>query len=193
MEKNQGLIAGVDEAGRGPLMGPVVACAVILNPEKPIKGLTDSKKLTESQREIFYEKIISTALCYGIGMANVAEIDELNILHATMLAMQRAVMNLTIIPNKILVDGDRCPDLPYETEAIVEGDLWVDAISAASIVAKVTRDRQMRILDQIYPGYDLAANKGYGTPAHLKAIAKLGVTPEHRKSFAPVREQLNVE
>jgi ribonuclease HII len=181
-----GLTAGVDEAGRGPLMGPVVAAAVILDDLKPIKGLADSKKLTALQRDKLYDEIRAKALCCSIAMATVEEIDELNILQATMLAMKRAVEGLRLKPHKALVDGNRLPALSMLAEAIVKGDALVPAISAASILAKVTRDRWCAEYDLQYPQYGFAGHKGYGTAAHLLALREHGACPQHRKSFAPV-------
>ena len=181
-----GLTAGVDEAGRGPLMGPVVAAAVILNDLKPIKGLADSKKLTALQRDKLYDEIRAKALCCSIAMATVEEIDELNILQATLLAMKRAVEGLRLKPHKTLVDGNRLPPLSMLAEAIVKGDAKVPAISAASILAKVTRDRWCAEYDLQYPQYGFASHKGYGTAAHLLALRAHGACPQHRKTFAPV-------
>ena len=181
-----GLTAGVDEAGRGPLMGPVVAAAVILDDLKPIKGLADSKKLTALQRDKLYDEIRAKALCCSIAMATVEEIDELNILQATMLAMKRAVEGLRLKPHKALVDGNRLPALSMLAEAIVKGDALVPAISAASILAKVTRDRWCFDYDLQYPQYGFAGHKGYGTAAHLQALREHGACPQHRKTFAPV-------
>ena len=181
-----GLTAGVDEAGRGPLMGPVVAAAVILNDLKPIKGLADSKKLTALQRDKLYDEIRAKALCCSIAMATVEEIDELNILQATLLAMKRAVEGLRLKPHKALVDGNRLPPLSMLAEAIVKGDAKVPAISAASILAKVTRDRWCAEYDLQYPQYGFASHKGYGTAAHLLALRAHGACPQHRKTFAPV-------
>ncbi|MFY8126017.1 MAG: ribonuclease HII [Hydrogenophaga sp.] len=183
-----GLVAGVDEAGRGPLCGPVVAAAVILNDKMPIVGLADSKKLTPLRRERLYDEIMAHALCCSIAQASVEEIDELNILQATMLAMQRAVQGLRLKPNKVLVDGNRLPRLDVLAEAIVGGDAVVPAISAASILAKVTRDRLLMDLHQQYPGYGFDRHKGYGTAEHLAALQSLGPLSEHRKSFAPVAQ-----
>ncbi len=182
------IIAGVDEAGRGPLAGPVFAAAVILDPKKPIKGVANSKKLTEQKREKLFDQIIEHCLAYAIARADVDEIDRLNILNASLLAMQRAVAQLSIQPNKALIDGHVCPKLPCETEAIIKGDDSVPAISAASILAKVTRDREMVLYETQYPGYGFAEHKGYGTVMHLDAIHRLGITPIHRKSFEPVRQ-----
>ena len=181
-----GLTAGVDEAGRGPLMGPVVAAAVILDDLNPIKGLADSKKLSALQRGKLYDEIRAKALCCSIAMATVEEIDQLNILQATMLAMKRAVEGLRLKPHKALVDGNRLPALRMLAEAIVKGDATVPAISAASILAKVTRDRWCAEYDLQYPQYGFATHKGYGTAAHLLALRKHGACPQHRKSFAPV-------
>ena len=185
-----GLIAGVDEAGRGPLAGPVVAAAVILDDLNPIKGLADSKKLTALKREKLYDEIRAKALCCSIAEASVEEIDALNILQATMLAMRRAVEGLRLKPNKVLVDGNRLPVLDVLAEAIVKGDSKVQAISAASILAKVTRDRWCEQIDHDYPAYGFAKHKGYGTEAHMQALKTHGATPWHRKSFAPVAEVL---
>lgn len=184
------LIAGVDEVGRGPLAGPVVTAAVILDPARPIDGLADSKVLSEARREALYEEIRDKAQAWAIGRAEVEEIDAINILQATLLAMQRAVAALPLPPQHVLVDGNRCPVLPCSAEAIIKGDGRVPVISAASILAKVTRDREMVELDQRYPGYGLAGHKGYPTKAHMAALAELGVTPIHRRSFAPVRRLL---
>lgn len=181
------LVAGVDEVGRGPLAGPVVTAAVILDPARPIDGLADSKKLSAVRREALAEIIMERALVWAIGRAEVDEIDEINILQATMLAMQRAVAGLSPAPGHVLVDGNRCPQLPCSSEAIIKGDGTVSVISAASIIAKVTRDREMVALDAEYPGYGLAGHKGYPTKAHIAALLELGVTPIHRRSFAPVR------
>ena len=185
-----GLIAGVDEAGRGPLAGPVVAAAVILDDLKPIKGLADSKQLTAKRREKLYDEIRAKALCCSIAEASVEEIDRLNILNATLLAMQRAVAGLRLKPNKVLVDGNRLPPLDVLAEAIVSGDALVPAISAASILAKVSRDRQLEALDQRHPAYGFAKHKGYGTAQHLQALQQFGPLPEHRRSFAPVARAL---
>ena len=184
------LIAGVDEAGRGPLAGPVVAAAVILDDLNPIKGLADSKKLTALKRDKLYDEIRAKALCCSIAEASVEEIDALNILQATMLAMRRAVEGLRLKPNKVLVDGNRLPVLDVLAEAIVKGDSKVQAISAASILAKVTRDRWCEQIDRDFPDYGFAKHKGYGTEAHMQALKKHGATPWHRKSFAPVAEVL---
>lgn len=186
----QRLICGVDEVGRGPLAGPVVAAAVILDPARPIEGLKDSKRLSERCREMLLEEIRDKAICWALGRAEVEEIDRLNILHASLLAMRRAVEGLSIRPEHALVDGNKLPDLAITAEAIVGGDATVPAISAASIVAKVTRDREMVELDKRYPGYGLAGHKGYPTKAHMEALQQLGVTPIHRRSFAPVRRLL---
>lgn len=184
------LVAGVDEVGRGPLCGAVVTAAVILDPARPIEGLNDSKKLTEARREALFPLIQERALAWCIARAEVEEIDRLNILHATMLAMQRAVAGLHIQPDLVLVDGNRCPALPMRSEPVVKGDSRVPAIAAASILAKVARDREMLELDQQYPGYGIAGHKGYPTPVHLAALRELGATPIHRRSFGPVRKAL---
>ena len=184
------LVAGVDEAGRGPLAGPVVAAADILDDLNPIVGLADSKKLTALKRERLYDEIRAKALCCCIAEATVEEIDELNILQATLLAMRRAVEGLRLKPNKVLVDGNRLPVLDVLAEAIVKGDSKVQAISAASILAKVHRDRWCQELHAQYPQYGFDAHKGYGTAAHLQALKAHGATPWHRKSFSPVAEVL---
>lgn len=185
-----GLIAGVDEAGRGPLAGPVVAAAVILDELHPIKGLADSKKLTALRREQLYDEIQAKALCCSIALATVEEIDRLNILQATMLAMKRAVEGLRLKPHKVLVDGNRLPSLNILAEAIVKGDALVPAISAASILAKVYRDRWCADYHLQFPQYGFATHKGYGTAAHLAALKEHGACPQHRKSFAPVARVL---
>lgn len=184
------LVAGVDEVGRGPLCGAVVTAAVILDPRRPIEGLNDSKRLTETRREALFPIIQERALAWAIGRAEVHEIDKLNILHATMLAMQRAVAALSIQPDRVLVDGNRCPILPMPSEAVIQGDGRVPAISAASILAKVTRDREMQEMELLYPGYGIGKHKGYPTRAHMDALKQLGATPIHRRSFAPVRNAL---
>lgn len=181
------LVAGVDEVGRGPLCGAVVTAAVILDPRRPILGLNDSKKLTEARREMLYEEICEKALAWCIARAEVEEIDRLNILHATMLAMQRAVQGLSITPKLALIDGNRCPQLDVPSAPVIQGDAKVPAIAAASILAKVSRDREMSAFELIYPGYGMGGHKGYPTPVHLEALARLGPTPIHRRSFAPVR------
>ncbi|MEY2802624.1 MAG: hypothetical protein RL513_2209 [Pseudomonadota bacterium] len=181
-----GLVAGVDEAGRGPLAGPVVAAAVILDDTQPIAGLADSKALTALRRERLFDEIRAKALCCSIAQASVLEIDRLNILQATMLAMQRAVEGLRLKPVKVLVDGNRLPTLDVLSEAIVGGDARVAAISAASILAKVYRDRLCAALHADYPHYGFAGHKGYGTPEHLQALREHGACPQHRRSFAPV-------
>lgn len=181
------LVAGVDEVGRGPLCGAVVTAAVILDPARPIHGLNDSKKLTEARREALFEEICEKALCWTIARAEVEEIDSLNILHATMLAMKRAVEGLIVTPRLALIDGNRCPQLTVPSAPVVKGDALVPAIAAASILAKVSRDREMHAFESIYPGYGIGGHKGYPTPVHLEALARLGPTPIHRRSFAPVR------
>lgn len=183
-------IAGVDEAGRGPLAGPVMAAAVILDPARPIEGLTDSKKLTEKKREVLFVQIQENALAWAIARADVHEIDTLNILQASLLAMQRAVLALSVAPTLVLIDGNQAPTLTYETRTIVQGDLTEPAISAASILAKVTRDREMIALDQQYPGYGFAKHKGYPTKDHFTALEKYGITVIHRRSYAPVARYL---
>lgn len=185
-----GLVAGVDEAGRGPLAGPVVAAAVILDELKPIKGLKDSKVLSARRREALFDEIRAKALCCCIAEASVDEIDQLNILHATMLAMRRAVEGLRLMPAKVLVDGNRLPVLKVPAEAIVKGDAKVQAISAASILAKVHRDHLCGGLHEAFPEYGFATHKGYPTPEHLSALRAHGATPAHRKSFGPVRQAL---
>jgi ribonuclease HII len=180
------LLCGVDEAGRGPLCGPVVTAAVILDPENPIVGLADSKKLSEKRRERLAIEIKEKALAWCIAEASVDEIDRLNILHATMLAMQRAVAGLSRVPDKVLVDGNRCPRFDMPCEAIVKGDSLVQEISAASILAKTARDAMLLELDKRYPQYGLAGHKGYPTPAHLAALRAHGACEIYRKSFAPV-------
>ncbi|MBC7618534.1 MAG: ribonuclease HII [Candidatus Saccharibacteria bacterium] len=186
-----GLIAGVDEAGRGPLAGPVVAAAVILDVQNPIKGLTDSKKLTPLRREAFFDEIRAKALCCSIATASVEEIDQLNILQATLLAMRRAVEGLRLTPFRVLVDGNRLPVLRIQAEAIVKGDALVPAISAASILAKVHRDRLCADMDQRYPHYGFGKHKGYGTAEHLAALQAHGACEQHRKTFRPVTNVLN--
>lgn len=185
-----GLVAGVDEAGRGPLAGPVVAAAVILDQRKPIAGLDDSKKLSAARRESLCAQILAQALCCSVARASVEEIDRLNILQATMLAMRRAVAGLRLKPSRVLVDGNRLPVLDVVAQAIVGGDALVPSISAASIVAKVHRDHWCLELDLLYPVYGFAAHKGYGTAQHLAALQAYGACPEHRRSFAPVARVL---
>lgn len=185
-----GLVAGVDEAGRGPLAGPVVAAAVILDDLKPIKGLNDSKKLSPATRERLFDEIRAKALCCAIAEATVEEIDTLNILQATMLAMRRAVEGLRLKPSKVLVDGNRLPVLKMAAEAIVKGDAKVKAISAASILAKVHRDRLCLALHELHPQYGFDGHKGYPTPEHLAALRAHGACLHHRRSFGPVRDAL---
>lgn len=184
------LIAGVDEVGRGPLVGDVVTAAVILDPQKPISGLNDSKKLSEKKREALYQEIIVKALSWSVGRASPMEIDSLNILHATMLAMTRAVEGLNVHPDHVKVDGNRCPSWDYSSEAIVKGDGSVAEISAASIVAKVTRDREMNVLHQAHPEYGFDQHKGYPTKLHLEKLAAFGPLKEYRMSFKPVLKVL---
>lgn len=186
-------VAGVDEVGRGPLAGAVVAAAVILDPEQPIEGLADSKKLSEKKREALAVEIRAKAKAWALGRAEVEEIDDINILHASLLAMRRAVLALEIQPGHALIDGNRCPELPCTAEAIVKGDSKEAAISAASILAKVARDNEMVALDAVYPGYGLARHKGYPSQQHLQALAELGATPIHRRSFGPVRRALGMD
>lgn len=185
------LIAGVDEVGRGPLIGPVVTAAVILDPNQPIEGLTDSKKLSERKRQLLAMEIKQKALAWSIGRAEVEEIEKLNILQATLLAMQRAVANLNLQPQFVLIDGNKLPNLPMPAQAVVKGDLLVPEISAASIVAKVTRDQEMLCLDKQYPQYGFAQHKGYPTAQHLRAIEQFGILPQHRRNFAPIKQKLN--
>jgi ribonuclease HII len=187
---SQGLVAGVDEVGRGPLVGDVVTAAVILDPSKPIVGLNDSKKLSEKRRNALYQVIMENALCVSVGRASPVEIDQLNILHATMLAMQRAVAGLSLQPERVLVDGNRVPDFGLASHAIIKGDGLVAAISAASIIAKVTRDAEMDTLDRQHPQYGFAKHKGYPTKAHFEALALYGVLAAHRKSFKPVAQRI---
>jgi ribonuclease HII len=182
-----GLVAGVDEAGRGPLAGPVVAAAVILDDLRPIRGLADSKALTALRRERLSEEILAKALCCSVALASVEEIDRLNILNATLLAMQRAVHGLRLLPHRVVVDGNRTPALKMPVVAVVKGDAKVAAVSAASILAKVHRDRLCIELHARFPGYGFDGHKGYPTPAHLAALARLGPCAEHRQSYAPVQ------
>jgi ribonuclease HII len=183
-------VAGVDEVGRGPLAGPVVAAAVILHPQHPIDGLADSKKLSEKRREALDYEIREKSLCWALGRAEPKEIDRINILQASLLAMQRAVTALTVRPGLALIDGNRAPQLPCRVQTIVGGDAVEPAISAASIIAKVARDREMVELDLRYPGYGLAKHKGYPTRQHIAALQELGVSKIHRRSFGPVRRLL---
>lgn len=184
------LLAGVDEVGRGPLIGAVVTAAVILDPDKPITGLADSKTLTEKKRLALYDQIIDKAAAWSLGRCEAREIDQLNIYQATMLAMERAVAGLATPPEYVLVDGNRCPKWHWPSEPVIKGDSRVAEISAASILAKVTRDREMAALEERYPGYELGKHKGYPTPIHLEALRRLGATPEHRQSFRPVQEAI---
>ena len=186
------LVAGVDEVGRGPLVGAVVTAAVILDPARPVVGLADSKKLSEKRRLALFDEIREKALAWSIGRAEPYEIDELNILHATMLAMQRAVAGLAIVPEYVLIDGNRCPKLPVPAMAVVKGDSRVAEISAASILAKVTRDAEMAELDLSFPQYGFAQHKGYPTAFHLERLAEHGATIHHRRSFAPVKRALGL-
>lgn len=184
--------AGVDEVGRGPLAGDVVAAAVILDPQRPIDGLRDSKKLTRQRREYLAEEIRRCALAWALGRASVEEIDRINILQASLLAMHRAVRALAPQPDYVLVDGNRLPRWDYPSQPVVRGDDRVPAIAAASILAKVQRDGELVALDRQYPGYGFASHKGYPTAAHLEALRTLGVTPAHRRSFAPVKELVDI-
>lgn len=186
-------IAGVDEVGRGPLAGPVIAAAVILDETRPILGLADSKTLSEKTRNRLARQIHEQALAVAVGRAEVEEIDQINILQASLLAMQRAVRQLPLAPALVVVDGNRCPILPYPVTAIIKGDKTIPAISAASIVAKVIRDQEMMEWEQLYSGYGFAVHKGYPTRAHLLALQQLGVCPIHRRSFAPVRQCLGLK
>ncbi|NIF33099.1 ribonuclease HII [Enterobacter sp. Cy-643] len=186
------LVAGVDEVGRGPLVGAVVTAAVILDPAKPIIGLADSKKLSEKRRLALYDEIVEKALSWSLGRAEPNEIDNINILHATMLAMQRAVAGLSVVPEYVLIDGNRCPALPMPSLAVVKGDSRVAEISAASILAKVTRDREMAELDLSFPQYGFAQHKGYPTAFHLEKLAEHGATEHHRRSFGPVKRALGL-
>lgn len=187
---NARLIAGVDEVGRGPLVGAVVTAAVILDPANPIVGLADSKKLSEKKRLALFDEIQEKALSWSLGRCEPEEIDELNILQATMVAMQRAVAGLSVQPDYVLIDGNRVPSLPVPSQAVVKGDMRVAEISAASILAKVTRDREMQALDALFPAYGFAQHKGYPTKAHFAALEKYGAIDQHRKSFKPVRERI---
>ena len=190
-------ICGVDEAGRGPLVGAVVAGAVVLDPANPIEGLKDSKKLTAAKREFLYEQILEKSKAWGIGEASPIEIDQINILQATMLAMRRAIEDLSTRlgrwPDKALIDGNRCPELPIPAEAIIKGDAKEPAISAASILAKVTRDRQMQLLHERHPEYGFAQHMGYPTEAHFTALQQYGACDQHRRSFSPVRKVLELK
>lgn len=186
------LIAGVDEVGRGPLAGPVVSAAVILGKDHGIEGLTDSKKLSPSRREVLSEQIKTQAISWALGRAEVEEIDQLNILQASLLSMQRAVEALETQPTKVLVDGNRLPKLMLPAEAIIKGDLYIEEISAASIIAKVSRDNEMQVAAETYPEYGFESHKGYPTAKHLAAIEKHGISIIHRKSFAPVKKQLDL-
>ncbi|HHC7217602.1 ribonuclease HII [Vibrio parahaemolyticus] len=187
------LIAGVDEVGRGPLVGDVVTAAVILDPNNPIEGLNDSKKLSEKKRLALLPEIKEKALAWAVGRCSPEEIDELNILQATMVAMQRAIAGLKVQPDLVLIDGNRCPELPMDSQAVVKGDLRVAEISAASIIAKVVRDQEMEELDKQYPQFGFAKHKGYPTKAHFEAIEQHGVISEHRKSFKPVKKALDLD
>lgn len=185
------IIAGVDEAGRGPLAGPVMAAAVILNPKKRIKGLADSKILNEKQREDLYLRITENSLAWSVAHADVDEIDSINILQATLMAMARAVEGLQISPEHVKVDGNICPKLPFPVTAYVDGDQYIKEISAASIIAKVTRDRVMVAYHEVYPDYNFASHKGYSTPEHMQNLRRFGACPIHRRSFDPVRQVIS--
>ncbi|EHK9179903.1 ribonuclease HII [Vibrio parahaemolyticus] len=187
------LIVGVDEVGRGPLVGDVVTAAVILDPNNPIEGLNDSKKLSEKKRLALLPEIKEKALAWAVGRCSPEEIDELNILQATMVAMQRAIAGLKVQPDLVLIDGNRCPELSMDSQAVVKGDLRVAEISAASIIAKVVRDQEMEELDKQYPQFGFAKHKGYPTKAHFEAIEQHGVISEHRKSFKPVKKALGLD
>lgn len=187
------LVAGVDEVGRGPLVGDVVTAAVILDPNNPIEGLNDSKKLSEKKRLALLPEIKQKALAWSVGRCSPEEIDELNILQATMVAMQRAIAGLSVQPDLALIDGNRCPELPMASQAVVKGDLRVAEISAASIIAKVVRDQEMEALDKLHPQFGFAQHKGYPTKAHFAAIEQHGVIEQHRKSFKPVKRALGLE
>ena len=190
MWQPEGLICGVDEAGRGPLAGPVVAAAVILDPRQPIDGLNDSKKLTAARRETLAVEIREKALAWAVAEASVEEIDRLNILQASLLAMQRAVSGLSLVPEKALVDGNKCPVLACPVEAIVGGDGKLAAIAAASILAKTVRDAQMQELHVLYPQYGFDRHKGYPTALHLAALREHGISPVHRRSYGPVAQMI---
>lgn len=187
------LVAGVDEVGRGPLVGDVVTAAVILDPNNPIEGLNDSKKLSEKKRLALLPEIKEKALAWSVGRCSPTEIDELNILQATMVAMQRAIAGLSVQPDLALIDGNRCPELAMDAQAVVKGDLRVAEISAASIIAKVVRDQEMEALDKVHPQFGFAKHKGYPTKAHFEAIEQHGVIAEHRKSFKPIKKALGIE
>ncbi|MEZ8193549.1 ribonuclease HII [Vibrio cortegadensis] len=191
--KGYSLVAGIDEVGRGPLVGDVVTAAVILDPNNPIEGLTDSKKLSEKKRLALYPEIKEKALAWAVGRCSPEEIDHLNILQATMVAMQRAIEGLSIQPDLALIDGNRVPTLSMDAIAVVKGDLRVQEISAASIIAKVVRDQEMEDLDKLHPEFGFAQHKGYPTKAHFAAIEQHGVIDQHRKSFKPVKRALGIE
>lgn len=190
MSNQEYIIAGVDEVGRGCLVGPVIAVAVILDPAQPISGLTDSKKLTAKKRELLAVTIKQQALAWSVARAEPSEIDTINILQASLLAMKRAVQSLSIQPTWLKVDGNQYPDISCPGETIIQGDLLVAEISAASILAKVYRDNEMSVLDKLYPGYEFAKHKGYPTKLHKEKLLELGVTEQHRRSFSPVKQLL---
>ncbi len=181
-------VAGVDEAGRGPLAGPVIAAAVILHPHKPISGIADSKTLNPNRRKQLYQQILTNALAWSTGRAEVSEIDQINILQASLLAMQRAVQGISPLPKLVIVDGNTCPNLPCPAKTVVGGDRTIGAISAASILAKVIRDQEMEELDKIFPEYGFANHKGYPTASHIKKLNTFGISPVHRRTFGPVRK-----
>ena len=186
------LVAGVDEVGRGPLAGPVVAAAVILDPNRPVSGLADSKKLSENKRIALADEIMGNSIAWAVASADVGEIDRLNILQASLLAMCRSINALTVKPGLVLVDGQYCPDVELPVQAIIKGDSKIPSISAASIIAKVTRDRGMVELDRLHPGYGFAIHKGYPTKSHILALNQLGVCPIHRRSFSPVKKVIEL-
>ncbi|NOR79759.1 MAG: ribonuclease HII [Methyloprofundus sp.] len=190
MSNQADIIAGVDEVGRGCIVGPVIAAAVILDPAQPISGLTDSKKITAKKRELLAKTIKQQAIAWSIARAEPSEIDNINILQASLLAMKRAVQSLTVQPTWVKVDGNQYPDISCPGETIIQGDLLVAEISAASILAKVYRDNEMSVLDKLYPGYNFAKHKGYPTKLHKEKLFALGVTEQHRRSFAPVKQLL---
>lgn len=192
MSNPQKIIAGVDEVGRGCIVGPVIAAAVILNPHRPISGLTDSKKLTAKKRELLAVSIKQNALAWAIGRAEPSEIDTINILQASLLAMTRAVMSLKLQPTWLKIDGNQYPDIDCPGETIIQGDLLVAEISAASILAKVYRDQEISVLDELYPGYEFAKHKGYPTKLHKEKLSALGLIEQHRRSFSPVKHMLSL-
>ncbi|WP_233144582.1 ribonuclease HII [Methyloprofundus sedimenti] len=190
MYSQQKIIAGVDEVGRGCIVGPVIAAAVILDPKRPITGLTDSKKISAKKRDVLADTIKRQCIAWSIGRAEASEIDQVNILHASLLAMQRAVKGLSVQPDWLKIDGNQYPDIDCPGETIIQGDLLIAEISAASIIAKVYRDNEMSVLDALYPGYEFVRHKGYPTKFHKEKLIKLGVSEQHRCSFTPVRQML---